>query len=302
MEQQETRLLPIDHSDTHLISGGGTLDTQYDAFEHLSRSLFKTGTDLFGMITAYFDDSGTSPNNSVAAVAGYIGSVAQWERFNVEWNKLLSQYELTEIHRTDLESRHEYFPGWTTKDRDEVVNKLQKIIKARTYVGVGNAVIKADFVEVFPPVLQRFFGGPYGYCALLCIARARYWYDEKNIQDSIDWVFEAGAEGAGQFHTLMSALYADPEKRREFKVKGWSFRDKTTVPLQAADVLAYELFKFVTNRVIEKGQRDIRISFDHLVRSQDYEHLEYWSKERLQEYVASEPTQNVIRSLIDHGF
>jgi hypothetical protein len=70
---------------------GAEKGRSYDAFEHLCRSLFKTGDDLLGMLTAYFDDSATE---DVATVAGYVGSVVQWDRFKIEWQKLLDEYGL----------------------------------------------------------------------------------------------------------------------------------------------------------------------------------------------------------------
>ena len=146
------------------------------------------------MIIGYFDESGTS--NPTVGVAGYFASVTQWDKFNAEWRKLLSQFGLSEFHRTDIENRHRFVSGWTTEDRNRVVIQAHKIIKKFTYIGVGNAVVKADFEEVFPPILKKFYGGPYGYYAFLCVARARNWHEKIKSQDAIDWVFEAGAKGA----------------------------------------------------------------------------------------------------------
>lgn len=277
-------------------------DSKYDAFEHLCRSLFKKPNDLYAMITVYFDDSGTSRNDSVAAVAGYVGAVAQWERFHTEWNNLLREFGVSQMHRADLESFYGEFVGWTPQKRDTLVNKAQRIIKHRTYVGIGNSVIKADFEQIFPPILQKFYGGPYGYCAFLCIARAVRWHGSKKISDPLDWVFEAGTKGSAQFNRLMSALYADPDLRRDFRVNGWAFRSKAVVPLQAADVLAYEMFKHVTNQIVDEGKRGTRISFNHLIRSHDRDYLEFWPQDRLKEYVESETAQELMRSLTDHGF
>jgi hypothetical protein len=274
----------------------------YDAFKHLCHSLFKSTTDLFAMITAYFDDSGTSQSNSVAAVAGYIGSVAQWERFGIEWNNLLHASGVSQMHRTDLESFYGEFAGWTPQKRDVLVNKAQEIIKDRTYVGIGHSVVKEDFERILPQILQEFYGGPYGYCAFLCIARAIRWHGNKKISEPLDWVFEAGTEGSGQFNMLMSTLYANPDMRRDFKVNGWAFRDKTVVPLQAADVLAYEMFKHVTNQIVGKGEKKVRISFNYLIRPQDDDYLEYWPQDRLEEYVESKTTQDLMKNLIAHNF
>jgi hypothetical protein len=253
------------------------------------------------MIAGYFDESGTSLNNQSIGVAGYFGSCSQWEKFNVEWEEMLSEFGLTEFHRTDIESRHNYVPGWTTADRDSVVKRAHKIIKEFTYIGVGNAVVKADFEEVFPPILKEFYGGAYGYCAFLCVARAKAWHDNIKSKDAIAWVFEAGAKGANQFKILMKTLYADPEMRQAFRIGGWSFFGKDILPLQAADTIAYELFKFVEGHIIENRGK-LRKSFQDLIRDNDNEHLEFWPKERLQEYVDSDVAKNLMKSLTDHGY
>ncbi len=254
------------------------------------------------MVTGYFDDSGTSPTNSVVAVAGYIGSCSQWQKFVLDWKSLLFQFDVSVMHRADLESFQGDFVGWTPEKRSLFVNKAQQIIKRRTYIAIGNSVIKAEFDEIFPDILKRFYGGPYGYCALLCIARAKSWHENKKLRESIDWVFEAGTAGSGQFNTLMSALYADPDMRRDFRISGWSFRDKATIPLQAADLISYEVFKYVTNQILQEPQRKVRISFNHLMRSQDEDYIEHWPKNRLEEYISSPTAQNLIANLLAHGF
>ena len=254
------------------------------------------------MITAYFDDSGTSPSNSVVVTAGYIGSAAQWTKFTLQWNGLLSEFGITKMHRGDLESLQREYLAWTPEKRKLLVHKAQEIIRQRTYTGLGNSVIKADFEAVFPPILKKFYGGAYGYCAFLCIARAKNWFDKTNTVDPIDWVFEAGTEGSGQFDILMRALYANPDLRRNFRVNTWSFRDKATIPLQAADVLAYEIYKHITNQIVKGGKRNVRLSFDHLVRPRDSENLEHWPKNRLEEYVESSTAKSLIQSLQEHGF
>jgi hypothetical protein len=251
------------------------------------------------MLTAYFDESGTSQNNLVAGVAGYIGSSFQWEKFNIAWKKMLLDFGLSEFHRTDIESKHLHTPGWTTEDRTKVVRKAHAIIKDHTYIGVGNAVIKQDFADLFPQSLKKFFRGPYGFCAFCCVARTKNWHDKLKSVSNINWVFEAGADGAGEFNTLMKAIHADPVLREEYKVGSWSFAVKEVLPLQAADTIAYELFKFVQGQMVENRGKP-RLSFRDLVREK--EHLEFWSREQLQEYLESDGMRDLTQAATNHRF
>jgi hypothetical protein len=106
--------------------------SQYDAFEHLRRSLFKEPDDLMAMLTAYFDDSGTSPSNRVAVVARYVATVFQWERFVPEWNRALAKGNVKVMHRADLESSYGEFRGWDKERRIAFLNRVHAVIRHRT--------------------------------------------------------------------------------------------------------------------------------------------------------------------------
>jgi hypothetical protein len=121
-----------------------------------------------------------------------------------------------------------------------------------------------------------------------------------NHKEPIDWVFEAGTAGSGQIGRLMHLIYTDTAMRKDFRVNSWSFGGKDIRPFQAADVIAYEVFKQVTNQLVQQPQkRNIRISFQHLTRSQDDDYLEYWTKEQLEEYVSTPTVQTFIQHLMD---
>lgn len=64
------------------------------------------------MFTIYCDDSGTDQESRVAAVAGYIGKVAQWEAFQKEWRKALGEFGIKQMHRAELESFKGEFKEW----------------------------------------------------------------------------------------------------------------------------------------------------------------------------------------------
>jgi hypothetical protein len=72
----------------------------------------------------------------------------------------------------------------------------------------------------------------------------------------------------------------------EFRLHGWSFEDKTTKPLQAADVLAYELFKVGQNHIVSQSGRKLRASTKNLLRPQDLRYTHYWTVEDFKEWVA----------------
>jgi hypothetical protein len=85
---------------------------------------------------------------------------------------------------------------------------------------------------------------------------------------------------------MLKSLFATPATRAFWHIKGWSFQDKDVLPLQAADVIAYEVFKHVENQILDKGEkRDVRLSMLDLYRPCDENYLKWWSRERLIDWV-----------------
>ncbi len=239
------------------------------------------------MVTAYLDDSG---NRNLAVVAGYVGSVAQWERYVPEWSKALRAQQVNVVHRASIESFWGEFTeerGWNPERRTAFVKRLHQIIKHRTYTGFGVAVNKADFEAAVPEAMRRLIGGPYGWCAHECIAALRIWSDTCRQHSPIEWIFEAGTPGSGQIGMMMQALYEDEQQRRDFLIGGWSFRDKSLTPLQSADVIAYEVFKLAQNEILDGRQRPVRKSAHDLFRVSDMKLLRYRDKPYLLNWISN---------------
>jgi hypothetical protein len=268
-----------------------TVSNLYDGFEHLCRSLFCRGNDLMPMLTVYCDDSGTDVDSRAAAVAGYISNVAQWALFKKEWQRVLDEFGVDQMHRAELETWNGEFKevnGWNPKRRRAFLRKLQPIIRRRTKVAIGAAVIKKDFEEVMPQHLKEMYGGVYGWCAQCCIVQARVWCEkpQRQYSDPIDWIFEAGTIGQGQVNKMFESLYKNRSDRKAFHIGGWGFKGKNVIPLQAADVIAYEVFKQTENQIIDGGVKyGIRRSLSGLAREVDCDYLEYWDRNRLIDWI-----------------
>ena len=113
---------------------------------------------------------------------------------------------------------------------------------------------KENFENIIPDELKGWFGGVYGWCAHDCFVATRRWYDAQGYRNPVQWIFEAGTIGYGQVHTMFDHLYKNQKCEMTTIIKGWSFQNQSKVPLQAADVLAYEVFKQVTNQFSIKAK------------------------------------------------
>jgi hypothetical protein len=272
------------------------------AFGHLCASLFLRPDDVMSLLTVYCDESGTDAKNRVACVAGYIGQVSEWRKFEQDWSPILkkSPFRVKMMHRADLETWHGEFTearGWNPPRRNAFLSELHPIIKSRTKVALGTAVIKEDWGEVMPYWLKRFMGGVYGWCAHECVVASRIWCERPihRHQHPINWVFEKGAEGQGQVAQMFTELDRDPILSKEYRIGTWGFACKDVVPLQTADTVAYEIFKQVENQIVDRGEKhDVRFSVKDLLRPQDVPYLKYWDRARLREWLARSQQQGVL--------
>jgi hypothetical protein len=257
------------------------------------------------LLTVYCDESGTDVKNRVAAVCGYIGQVSEWRKFEQDWVPILKKrpYRVKMMHRSDLETWHGEFTkerGWDPTRRAAFLTELHPIIKSRTKVALDSAVIKEDWEEVMPNWLKRFFGGVYGWCAHECVVASRVWCDRpiRRYKHPIDWVFEKGANGQGQVAQMFTELARDPILSKEYRIGTWGFACKNVVPLQAADTVAYEIFKQVENQIVDRGEKhDVRFSVKDLLRPQDLPYLKYWDRARLREWFATSQQRGVLENI-----
>jgi hypothetical protein len=217
------------------------------------------------VLTAYFDETNTSPNQKVPLVAGYIASTFQWSRFSEQWNKLLrqwtvpvdSRYGIRLVHRNKLQHLQGDFAAWGTTDRDEFLQNAYAIILRNTRAPIGGAVNRQDFERFALKPLQRVMAGPYGWCAYTCLHLVNQYCQTYGIKGNVRFVFEMGAPGWGQVKRLFDYLEAHGQFRDYYPIHSISFVTKSTRQLQAADFLAYDLGRFFLDRELGRTRSSV---------------------------------------------
>jgi hypothetical protein len=228
---------------------------------------------------AYFDESGTH-GSPILTLAGYIATVEQWAEFSREWDELLKQEALTHFHMSKFEARRGEFDGWDNERRLRVQKRLLGIIKRRVTLGVFCAVNLAAYEETMTEFRRTNFGSPYNFCVKLCLAFVSFWAQEYKRKEPIAYVIEHGAGYNKEINRSFADMFASQEWRQIFRLGSLSFVDKkAALPLQAADLLAYEVWKDATNRFLIEGEkkRPQRKSFTSLMET--LHRGTYWGKD-----------------------
>ena len=236
-------------------------------------------------IWAYLDESGTHKSSKALSVGGFLGKADEWGAFRVEWEDALRDFGLDYFHMASFESRiGEY--DWPNEVRRERITRLLGIINRHVLGSVGTVIPLADYDEIFPEDevppgpnvqqlapgiwapgslepgepepkvnpqpgdLRRKSGGPYGLAASATALSVSELVRPLSGDPHVAYVFERGAIGAGQILKVFQDIVSDEDTRRSMRVLSIAFEDKREFPpLQAADLIAYELHKHLPRQL-----------------------------------------------------
>lgn len=206
---------------------------------------------IMAVFTAYFDESNTA---GAACVAGCIASAEQWVRFEKEWLELMRHHGLCDpFHMKEFNHSRAQFQSWQgeTARRNEFMRLAIGIITRRVQIGVGMVIDPAIFDEFVMENEKRreFFDSPYVTLATLCLGQVEIWANRNGISEAVDYVFDDGNVRRGK---LLDSFYENkqkPELQKRYRMGECTFADdKGVIPLQASDVVAYEISKYWTDR------------------------------------------------------
>ena len=246
-------------------------------------------------LRAYFDRSELGDPADVAAVTGYVSPGDLWDQFEPEWRAVLDEFGIKTFHMNEFECRLGEFDGWKQDRRTALLTRLIAVIGGRAWVGIGAAIVLADYRALDPKDQERL-GSPYAMCGVKVVADTLKWIDQRfasvaarqgvvlnEIAKSvkIEFVFEAGDEGAGE---LAAALKREQASGPYAGRISWKFENKGVGALQAADFVAYETTKQLV-RTIGADEREMRKSLDAFLDKTEYV-AEYFNERSMREILA----------------
>jgi len=205
-------------------------------------------------VWGYFDASGTHDSldrrgkpSPAVSVAGYLATPLQWQRFDKKWREVLRDAGVPYFHATEFVARVPPFDGWSEEKRTKFILALIDIIRGNVVYGVGMSIVKDEYENVLAnvPIAKQVCATPYTFCCHLCFFTGADWSDSRNYKDSIKYVFESGDFSGDILAAHTAACKTDRVRERfRFGIGGLTFEDGVKVtPLQAADFLAYELYR-----------------------------------------------------------
>lgn len=201
------------------------------------------------MLSAFMDDSGSEGKGPVFVLAGFISYTEIWERFSASWAECLTKPPaLPYLKMSQAKRLHDTFRGWSSADRDERIKQFTDVILAQKVMTANVfALYWDDFRRArdeHPEVADCHAYDMLFHGVMASVTRNLLKLD---IPQSVEFVFdEQGYAGSRSIATYQSMKWKLPDELT-MQVAG-SPRladDKIVLPLQAADLLAWHVRRYL---------------------------------------------------------
>jgi hypothetical protein len=219
-------------------------------------SLLNPAARAIVVLRAYFDDSGTHTTSKAVVWAGFMATSDEWDQFEIDCAALLKKEKVACFHAVDLEHGSGEFADvhhWTQARRDLFRADFRRLISARNIIGIG-AVVRTDgWNELSDPGLISRFINPIYLAFEHCMQQTLHWAErateqQTGIIEKVSFFFDSRQGEAARCFDIAKNLELGWSRSAWFE--GLSFaKMRNTLPLQAADALAYETYRLENDRI-----------------------------------------------------
>jgi len=213
----------------------------------VSRAVLNERDGMVAALKAYADESGTHDGSPVVTVGMYIGRPSSWREWTKDWNNAKKPIKV--YHAVDAHNRDREFKGWTKARRDKLVIGLLPVLARHNLLGVAVGIHMGAFDKAMDghPELKQLFGTPYAACfqwaTQIMLAKLN---EARAVQRVV--IFHE----CNDYQDQASAAFKWVQ-RTDMRAVALAFAGKDEyVPLQAADVLAYEANHMIRDPKKEK--------------------------------------------------
>lgn len=213
------------------------------------------------------------------------------EKLNIRWKSALKKAKIDDFHMKDFENRKNVYANWSNSKRIATLQRFHKIINDHMMYGCVSIVNCNDFDTIVKPnkFLSNYFHKTYyGFDVQSCIIGMNEWCNKNNIKDEINYFFAHLNKQGGVLDDMFNLMLSTPGLRKKHRVgAAWSKGlAKDFPPLQAADIIAYEINKRAANHM-GKGEDFVRKSLDNLNLTKNFDPL-YFGKQEIIKWIESD--------------
>jgi len=191
------------------------------------------------------DESGSHDGSPVIVVAACYAKASAWRQFCQKWN--FRKRPINVLHAVDVQNLSGEFKGWKSSDRDQLVKRLLPTFPEcdihGVVIGIDMNALRAALKG--KPELMPLFGTPYSACFHWVVAELKDAFNRWNVREPLAFIHEV-TELKREAVEAFEYIWGDEQRGGRKPTLEFQAKNKC-VPLQAADVTAYEANKFLRN-------------------------------------------------------
>jgi hypothetical protein len=251
-----------------------------------SRAFLNGQPGRVAVLKAYVDESGTHAGSPVVVVGLYVGKPKVWAEWTKDWNR--NKKPIKVYHAVDCHNRIGEFDGWDRPTRDAFAAKLLPVLGRHSIIGITVGIHMGAFEAAMKPrpELRAMFGTPYASCFQWTVQTLISMLDEKGDKQRIAFFHECNND---EKDAEAAFAYVKTHKILNKRAVTLAFGGKDDyVPLQAADVLAYE-----SNHLLRDPDKPDRLPWKAMNPGADKHHPEkyrvrvlHYGKNNMQELIS----------------
>jgi hypothetical protein len=207
------------------------------------------------MLIAYMDETGHSKDElqKFNGMAGFLAAPDRWRELEARWKATLEnkEFKLPHFHMREFEARDAkgntlgFYKGWSEAKRRRLYSKLMRHIHNAVALPIGAVIAMEDWRALTDFQQKLLHGDPYFLTYQNVIAYATSYLEVMQVPEEVKIGFIFGDHV--EFRHRALKLYEEIERIGKFIKRSAcppEFEDmRDEVPLQAADLLAYEMYK-----------------------------------------------------------
>jgi len=259
-----------------------------------------------GMLRTYFDDSGTHGASEIVLVAGLLGTEGRLDGLDRNWKKHLerpldgTKPPLKRFHMYDCQNSLGEFAGWSRTETDYFCHQLRQTIIDSGVSAYGAACVRKDWDELVTGDLRPILGTAEGFCIRNCFVRAIAWAQRNTFDPKMTFIFD---NRPSQVKRDANVVFDSFQKATaEPSIVGVAFLSSYEIrPLQAADMLAWELYQH-SHAILREGlEVPQRSEFAHLTKNMAFV-AQFAERKAIEDIVAlwGKEDPEILRQVANH--
>lgn len=212
------------------------------------------------MLQGFVDDSGSDGTRAPYILAGFVLPAEKWASFSDDWQTELAREPRIEYFKmAEANEKDGQFAGMPEEFVRCKINDLLAVIDRHEPDGIYSALSWMEYREILKPSMpQGFIDNPYNLLFPAIFDAILFYQKRKNIfPETVDIDFDEQGS-AGWFATVCFRFlrqYCEPDVQKMLGRTPTMLDDKKVTPLQAADMLAWNIRREFDSEEKEKKWR-----------------------------------------------